>query len=197
MSTDMAADQRNEPGIVIEDSWAGYSLELFNYPEHLSIIMNRIECLARDILEDIGHHDLMVLCVLTWWSQLKLRIKNTPLKGHSRGLLTSISVFSSLCVLQNDQSTEDMHIIGPDDLSMLKGKVLYQFFAIVDTGKTMRLKGEIRGGITLKHYDGFVIPNRFMVGYALDYSERPQCKFMSMKYQNSTVVVFWTGYRGT
>lgn len=27
-------------------------------------VICRIECLARDVLEDIGHHDLMVLCVL-------------------------------------------------------------------------------------------------------------------------------------
>uniref|UniRef100_A0A8B9GT59 Un-named sa821 n=1 Tax=Astyanax mexicanus TaxID=7994 RepID=A0A8B9GT59_ASTMX len=61
--------------LLIQDGWPGYNLELFNYPEHYrgdiesvliphGVIMNRIECLARDILEDIGHHTLMVLCVL-------------------------------------------------------------------------------------------------------------------------------------
>uniref|UniRef100_A0A8B9GX03 Un-named sa821 n=1 Tax=Astyanax mexicanus TaxID=7994 RepID=A0A8B9GX03_ASTMX len=66
---------QKEEGVVIQDGWPGYNLELFNYPEHYrgdiesvliphGVIMNRIECLARDILEDIGHHTLMVLCVL-------------------------------------------------------------------------------------------------------------------------------------
>uniref|UniRef100_A0A8B9GX26 Un-named sa821 n=1 Tax=Astyanax mexicanus TaxID=7994 RepID=A0A8B9GX26_ASTMX len=64
-----------ENALLIQDGWPGYNLELFNYPEHYrgdiesvliphGVIMNRIECLARDILEDIGHHTLMVLCVL-------------------------------------------------------------------------------------------------------------------------------------
>ncbi|KTF74823.1 hypothetical protein cypCar_00046712, partial [Cyprinus carpio] len=30
------------------------------------------------------------------------------------------------------------------------------------------------GAVELPDYDGFVIPNRFVVGYALDYNERPQ-----------------------
>uniref|UniRef100_A0A673L3K3 Un-named sa821 n=1 Tax=Sinocyclocheilus rhinocerous TaxID=307959 RepID=A0A673L3K3_9TELE len=125
--------------------WAGYSLELFNYPEHYrgdlecvyiphGVIMNRIECLARDILEDIGHHDLMVLCVLKggykFCSDLVESIKAQSHSANRR--LTTRVEFIRFKSYLNDQSTEDMHIIGPDDLSMLKGK------AIVDTGKTMR-----------------------------------------------------------
>uniref|UniRef100_A0A673LBQ3 Un-named sa821 n=1 Tax=Sinocyclocheilus rhinocerous TaxID=307959 RepID=A0A673LBQ3_9TELE len=155
----MAADQRKEPGVVIKDGWAGYSLELFNYPEHYrgdlecvyiphGVIMNRIECLARDILEDIGHHDLMVLCVLKggykFCSDLVESIKAQSHSANRR--LTTRVEFIRFKSYLNDQSTEDMHIIGPDDLSMLKGKVLYHVIvyvfissqAIVDTGKTMR-----------------------------------------------------------
>uniref|UniRef100_A0A671KYZ7 Un-named sa821 n=1 Tax=Sinocyclocheilus anshuiensis TaxID=1608454 RepID=A0A671KYZ7_9TELE len=155
----MAADQRKEPGVVIKDGWAGYSLELFNYPEHYrgdlecvyiphGVIMNRIECLARDILEDIGHHDLMVLCVLKggykFCSDLVESIKAQSHSANRR--LTTRVEFIRFKSYQNDHSTEDMHIIGPDDLSMLKGKVLYHVIvyvfissqAIVDTGKTMR-----------------------------------------------------------
>ncbi|KAI4882782.1 hypothetical protein NFI96_002383 [Prochilodus magdalenae] len=75
MTDRLVGSGRKEQGVAIEDDWPGYNLELFNYPEHYrgdlesvliphGVIMNRIECLARDILEDIGHHTLMVLCVL-------------------------------------------------------------------------------------------------------------------------------------
>uniref|UniRef100_A0A8C2B0D3 Un-named sa821 n=1 Tax=Cyprinus carpio TaxID=7962 RepID=A0A8C2B0D3_CYPCA len=130
----------------IKDGWSGYSLELFNYPEHYrgdlecvyiphGVIMNRIECLARDILEDIGHHDLMVLCVLKggykFCSDLVESIKAQSRSANRR--LTTRVEFIRFKSYLNDQSTEDLHIIGPDDLSVLKGKVLY-----MDTGKTMR-----------------------------------------------------------
>ncbi|KAK7118105.1 hypothetical protein R3I94_021822 [Phoxinus phoxinus] len=204
MTTNMADDQREEPGVVIKDGWSGYSLELFNYPEHYKgdlecvyiphgVIMNRIECLARDILEDIGHHDMMVLCVLKggykFCSDLVESIKAQS-RSASRRLTTRVEFIRFKSYL-NDQSTEDLHIIGPDDLSMLKGKNVLIVEAIVDTGKTMRallqhvetfqpnmvkvagllVKRVPHGAAELPDYVGFVIPNRFVVGYALDYNE--------------------------
>ncbi|XP_061878617.1 phosphoribosyltransferase domain-containing protein 1b isoform X1 [Entelurus aequoreus] len=62
-------------GIVIDDDWPGYSLELFSYPAHYAgdlecvvvphgVIMDRTERLARNIMDDLGDHDIVVLCVL-------------------------------------------------------------------------------------------------------------------------------------
>uniref|UniRef100_A0A670YEA3 Phosphoribosyl transferase domain containing 1 n=1 Tax=Pseudonaja textilis TaxID=8673 RepID=A0A670YEA3_PSETE len=62
-------------GVVISDDWPGYSLDLFTYPQHYcgdldyvliphGIIVDRIERLAKDIMQDIGHNDIVVLCVL-------------------------------------------------------------------------------------------------------------------------------------
>ncbi|KAG8138879.1 putative Hypoxanthine phosphoribosyltransferase protein [Naja naja] len=59
----------------ISDDWPGYSLDLFTYPQHYcgdldyvliphGIIVDRIERLAKDIMQDIGYNDIMVLCVL-------------------------------------------------------------------------------------------------------------------------------------
>uniref|UniRef100_A0A673NGA1 Un-named sa821 n=1 Tax=Sinocyclocheilus rhinocerous TaxID=307959 RepID=A0A673NGA1_9TELE len=145
------------PVFSIKDGWSGYSLELFNYPEHYrgdlecvyiphGVIVNRIECLARDILEDIGHHDMMVLCVLKggykFCSDLVESIKAQSRSANRR--LTTRVEFIRFKSYLNDQSTEDLHIIGPDDLSMLKGKVFVILYvlissqAIMDTGKTMR-----------------------------------------------------------
>ncbi len=88
--------------------WAEDATQLSHQTKAASVRRTAVDCVR-------GAHVCRDCKIMCW-------------QGHSRGLLTSISVFSSLYVLQNDQSTEDMHIIGPDDLSMLKGKVLYQFF---------------------------------------------------------------------
>ncbi|XP_010080109.1 PREDICTED: phosphoribosyltransferase domain-containing protein 1-like, partial [Pterocles gutturalis] len=61
--------------IKISDNWPGYSLDLFTYPQHYygdleyvliphGIIVDRTEQLAKDIMQDIGDNDIVVLCVL-------------------------------------------------------------------------------------------------------------------------------------
>ncbi|XP_072534781.1 phosphoribosyltransferase domain-containing protein 1 [Salminus brasiliensis] len=196
--------EQKEEGVVIRDDWPGYDLELFNYPEHYhgdiesvliphGVIMNRIECLARDILEDIGHHTLMVLCVLKGGYRFCADLVDS-IKAQSRSSnrkLTTRVEFIRLKSYLNDRSTEDLHIIGPEDLSMLKGKNVLIVEAIVDTGKTMKallqhvemfqpkavkvagllVKRIPKGAGKLPDYVGFVVPNRFVVGYALDYNE--------------------------
>ncbi|XP_066539757.1 hypoxanthine-guanine phosphoribosyltransferase [Hoplias malabaricus] len=204
MTDTLVGSKRKDPGVVIDDEWPGYDLELFNYPEHYrgdiesvlvphGVIMNRIECLARDVLEDIGHHTLMVLCVLKggykFCSDLVESIKAQSRSRNHR--LTTRVEFIRLKSYLNDHSTEDLHIIGPEDLSVLKGKNVLIVEAIVDTGKTMKtllkhvetfqpkavkvagllVKRVPNGAETLPDYVGFVIPNRFVVGYALDYNE--------------------------
>ncbi|KAB5587235.1 hypothetical protein PHYPO_G00010860 [Pangasianodon hypophthalmus] len=197
-------DGRKDQAVVIADDWPGYELELFMYPEHYrddvesvyiphGVIMNRIECLARDILEDMGHDNLMVLCVLKggykFCADLVESVKAQS-QSSDRPITTRVE-FIRLKSYLNDRSTEDLHIIGPEDLSMLKGKNVLIVEAIVDTGKTMKmllkhvekfqpktvkvaglLVKRIPGGATkLPDYVGFVIPDRFVVGYALDYNE--------------------------
>ncbi|XP_030624701.1 hypoxanthine-guanine phosphoribosyltransferase [Chanos chanos] len=195
---------KQDKGIVIEDDWPGYSLDLFTYPEHYhgdiesvyiphGVIMDRIECLARNILEDIGNHDVIALCVLKggykFCADLVESIK--VLSRSTNRTLTMRVEFIRLKSYLNDQSTEDLHIIGPEDLSMLRGKNVLIVEAIVDTGKTMKallkhvetfqpkrigvaglLVKRVPNGVgRLPDYVGFVIPNRFVVGYALDYNE--------------------------
>ncbi|KAF4087732.1 hypothetical protein AMELA_G00074000 [Ameiurus melas] len=197
-------DGRKDQAVEIADGWPGYELELFTYPEHYrgdvesvyiphGVIMNRIECLARDILEDMGHDNLMVLCVLKggykFCADLMDSVK-TQSRSSDRPITTRVE-FIRLKSYLNDRSTEDLQIIGPEDLSMLKGKNVLIVEAIVDTGKTMKmllqhvekfqprtvrvaglLVKRIPGrATTLPDYVGFVIPNRFVVGYALDYNE--------------------------
>ncbi|XP_036377823.1 hypoxanthine-guanine phosphoribosyltransferase [Megalops cyprinoides] len=191
-------------GIVIEDDWPGYSLDLFTYPEHYcgdlesvyiphGVIMDRTERLARNIMEDIGDHDIVVLCVLKggykFCADLVEFIKALS-RNSNRSLLMRVD-FIRLKSYLNDHSTEDLHILGGEDLSVLTGKNVLIVEAIVDTGKTMStllkhvetfkpkmikvaglLVKRVPNGVgSLPDYVGFEIPNRFVVGYALDYNE--------------------------
>ncbi|XP_005721407.1 phosphoribosyltransferase domain-containing protein 1b isoform X3 [Maylandia zebra] len=181
-------------GIVIKDDWPGYSLDLFSYPAHYSgdldcviiphgVIMDRTERLARNIMDDLGNHAIVVLCVLKggyqFCADLVDRIKDLSHNSNRTIPMT------------NDESTEDLHILGGEDLSLLAGKNVLVVEGIVGTGKTMKtllkhveafgpkmikvagllVKRVPHSSACVPDYVGFEIPNRFVVGYALDYNE--------------------------
>uniref|UniRef100_A0A3Q0R118 Phosphoribosyl transferase domain containing 1a n=1 Tax=Amphilophus citrinellus TaxID=61819 RepID=A0A3Q0R118_AMPCI len=183
----------------ISYDWPGYSLDLFTYPEHYhddiesvyiphGVIMNRTERLAHYIMNDFQDDNIMVLCVLKggykFCADLVEFIK--ILGRNSNKYLETRVEFIRLKSYLNDQSTEDLHIIGCQDLSFLRGKV-----CDFDTGKTMKallkhvetfepkmvkvagllVKRVPNMAESLTDYVGFEIPNRFVVGYALDYNE--------------------------
>uniref|UniRef100_A0A8C2ZKU3 Phosphoribosyl transferase domain containing 1b n=1 Tax=Cyclopterus lumpus TaxID=8103 RepID=A0A8C2ZKU3_CYCLU len=189
----------------INDGWPGYSLDLFSYPAHYSgdldcvfiphgVITDRTERLARNIMDDLGDHDIVVLCVLKGGYQFCVDLVDR-IKALSRNSNRTIPMrvhFIRLKSYLNDQSTEDLHILGAEDLSFLAGK------AIVGTGKTMetllkhveafrpkmiKVAGQPAFQWTMEIFVsnvplcllisdvGFEIPDRFVVGYALDYNE--------------------------
>ncbi|XP_028425799.1 phosphoribosyltransferase domain-containing protein 1 [Perca flavescens] len=187
----------------IKDDWPGYSLDLFTYPEHYhediesvyiphGVIMNRVERLARYVMDDF-EDNIMVLCVLKggykFCADLVEFLK--VLGRNSNKYLETRVEFIRLKSYQNDQSTEELHIIGSRDLSFLRGKSVLIVEAIVDTGKTMKallkhvetfepkmvkvsgllVKRVPNMADSLTDYVGFEIPNHFVVGYALDYNE--------------------------
>uniref|UniRef100_A0A8C9R7C8 Phosphoribosyl transferase domain containing 1b n=1 Tax=Scleropages formosus TaxID=113540 RepID=A0A8C9R7C8_SCLFO len=129
----------------IRDDWPGFPLHLFSFPKHYAedlecvliphgIIMDRTERLARDIMSDLGDHDIVVLCVLKGGYQFcsdLVEVIKALSRTSERSLLMRVD-FIRLHSYLNDQSTEDLHIVGPEDLSILSGK------GIVDTGKTMK-----------------------------------------------------------
>uniref|UniRef100_A0A8B9BEQ7 Phosphoribosyl transferase domain containing 1 n=1 Tax=Anser brachyrhynchus TaxID=132585 RepID=A0A8B9BEQ7_9AVES len=120
---------------MISDNWPGYSLDLFTYPQHYygdleyvliphGIIVDRTERLAKDIMQDIGDNDIVVLCVLKggykFCADLVEHIKN--LSRNSERFISMKVDFVRLKSYHNDQSMQDMQIIGGDDLSKLTGK---------------------------------------------------------------------------
>ncbi|KAM4605752.1 phosphoribosyltransferase domain-containing protein 1b [Polymixia lowei] len=196
--------EKSGVGITIKDDWPGYSLDLFSYPAHYTgdlecvyiphgLIMDRTERLARNIMDDLGDHAIVVLCVLKggyqFCADLVDRIK--ALSRNSRQTIPMRVHFIRLKSYLNDQSTEDLHIHEAEDLSFLSGKNVLIVEAIVDTGKTMKtllkhveafrpkmikvagllVKRASHSSACLPDYVGFEIPNRFVVGYALDYNE--------------------------
>ncbi|XP_058499933.1 phosphoribosyltransferase domain-containing protein 1b [Solea solea] len=196
--------KRGSDRIVIDDDWPGYSVDLFSHPAHYSgdldsvivphgVIMDRTERLARNIMDDLGDHDIVVLCVLKGGYQFCADLVD-KIKALSRNSSRTIPMrvhFIRLKSYMNDQSTEDLHIVGAEDLTFLAGKNVLIVEAIVGTGKTMKtLLKHVEGfrpkmikvaGLLVKRlphntaclpdYIGFEIPNRFVVGYALDYNE--------------------------
>ncbi|XP_042658000.1 phosphoribosyltransferase domain-containing protein 1 isoform X2 [Tyto alba] len=130
-------------GVVISDNWPGYSLDLFTYPQHYygdleyvliphGIIVDRTERLAKDIMQDIGDNDIVVLCVLKggykFCADLVEHIKN--LSRNSERFISMKVDFVRLKSYHNDQSMQDMQIMGGDDLSKLTGKDFCVFVCV-------------------------------------------------------------------
>uniref|UniRef100_A0A669R775 Phosphoribosyltransferase domain-containing protein 1 n=1 Tax=Phasianus colchicus TaxID=9054 RepID=A0A669R775_PHACC len=204
LTVSFAWSPNQEEGSEISDDWPGYSLDLFTYPQHYygdleyvliphGIIVDRTERLAKDIMQDIGDNDIVVLCVLKggykFCADLVEHIKN--LSRNSERFISMKVDFVRLKSYHNDQSMQDMQIMGGDDLSKLTGKNVLIVEDIVGTGRTMKvLLNHIEkyhpkmikvASLLVKRtswpdgyrpdYYGFEIPDLFVVGYALDYNE--------------------------
>uniref|UniRef100_A0A8C3GCG8 Phosphoribosyl transferase domain containing 1a n=1 Tax=Cyclopterus lumpus TaxID=8103 RepID=A0A8C3GCG8_CYCLU len=159
-------EERNEAGVsdgrndgLIEDDWPGHRLDLFTYPEHYredvdsvyiphGVIMDRVERLARYVTEDFGDC-ITVLCVLKGGYKFCADLVEfiEVLGRNSDKYLETRVEFIRLKSYLNDQSTEELHIIGSRDLSFVRGKSVLIVEAIVDTGKTMKA--------LLKHVETF------------------------------------------
>ncbi|XP_071462398.1 hypoxanthine-guanine phosphoribosyltransferase isoform X1 [Marmota flaviventris] len=122
-----------------------------------------------------------------------IRLKSYCISVDEAGLQLVILLpqLPELLGLQNDQSTGDIKVIGGDDLSTLTGKNVLIVEDIIDTGKTMQtllslvkqynpkmvkvasllVKRTSRSVGYRPDFVGFEIPDKFVVGYALDYNE--------------------------
>jgi len=179
-------------------------LDMFCVPKHYEedlervlipsgVIQDRIERLARDILEDMSPGPIVTLCVLKggykFFTDLcdKFQIL---CRNSERSMPLSLD-FIRLKSYVDDQSSGEIQVIGGDNLSNLTGKNVLIVEDIVDTGRTMqKLLGLLEkynpakvkvASLLVKRtpksigykpdYCGFEIPDHFVVGYALDYNE--------------------------
>ncbi|CAH1789663.1 unnamed protein product [Owenia fusiformis] len=188
----------------IEDNFTGYSLDKFCIPKHYEedldhvlipygLIQDRIERLARDIVQEFGNKPIVALCVLKggykFFSDLLDKIQ--LLNRNSTESIPICIDFIRLKSYEDDQSTGQIKVIGGDNLNNLSGKNVLIVEDIIDTGGTMKkllqlleaykpksirvasllVKRTSRSNGVKADYAGFEIPDRFVVGYALDFNE--------------------------
>jgi len=161
------------------------------------MIQDRIEKLARDTFYDMlatGREPLHAICVLKggykFFSDMLDKV-NCLNSNHSEGSVQVSVDFIRLKSYENDQSTGEIKIIGLDNLDSLAGRNVLIVEDIIDTGRTMkkllttiskynpktvrvacllRKRTPLSSGY-VPDYVGFEIPDKFVVGYALDYNE--------------------------
>uniref|UniRef100_A0A8C0AT82 Phosphoribosyl transferase domain containing 1 n=6 Tax=Telluraves TaxID=3073808 RepID=A0A8C0AT82_9AVES len=187
----------------ISDNWPGYSLDLFTYPQHYygdleyvliphGIIVDRTERLAKDIMQDIGDNDIVVLCVLKggykFCADLVEHIKNL-----SRNSERFISMKVDFVRLKSYHVSQQLIYVDSGSFLCFLLILFFMFCKdIVGTGRTMKvllnniekykpkmIKVYIIATdlvlmvfvICLNTDYGFEIPDLFVVGYALDYNE--------------------------
>ncbi|TRY85817.1 hypothetical protein DNTS_011862 [Danionella cerebrum] len=158
------------------------------------LIRDRTERLARDIVRDMGGHHMVALCVLKggykFFADLMDFIKTLNQNSEHSSVPLSVD-FIRLKSYSNDQSTNCVKVIGGDELSALTGKNVLIVEDIVETGRTMEtllkllheyqpkmvkvvsllVKRTPRSSGYRPDYIGFEVPDKFLVGYALDYNE--------------------------
>ncbi|XP_009070485.1 PREDICTED: hypoxanthine-guanine phosphoribosyltransferase-like [Acanthisitta chloris] len=187
----------------IRDEERGYNKNLFCIPKHYEediervfiphgLILDRTERLARDIVQDLGSHHIVALCILKggykFFADLLDHIKALNQNGDQSVPITVD--FVRIKSHGNDSSAEKINIVG-EELSALNGKNVLVVEDIIETGKTMKvLLSKIKDkkprmvkvvSLLVKRtcgspgyrpdYTGFEIPDTFVVGYALDYNE--------------------------
>ncbi|XP_061193859.1 hypoxanthine-guanine phosphoribosyltransferase-like isoform X2 [Saccostrea echinata] len=202
----MSADgkTRRTNFITLPDDTPGYRLDAFcvpkNYEEDLSrviipggLIKDRIERLARDIVEDFDEDGFVALCVLKGAYKFFADLLD-DIKGLNRNFGRSVPLavdFIRLKSFVDDQSSGQIEVIGRDNLKHLKGKNVLVVEDIIGTGKTMQkilallqnvkpkcikvasmlLMRMSTGSGYKPDYTGFETPDIFIVGYASDYNE--------------------------
>ncbi|XP_072373927.1 hypoxanthine phosphoribosyltransferase 1, like isoform X2 [Scyliorhinus torazame] len=164
--------------------WKGFSFLM---------VLLWIERMARDITKEMGGAHIVVLCVLKggykFFADLLDYIKALN-RNQDESLPMTID-FIRLKSYCNDQTVEEVKVIGGDDLCTLAGKNVLIVEDIVETGRTMKklltllenykpqmvkvasllLKRTPRSSGYRPDFVGFEIPDKFVVGYALDYNE--------------------------
>ncbi|XP_052094843.1 hypoxanthine-guanine phosphoribosyltransferase-like [Mytilus californianus] len=190
--------------IKVEDDNPGYKMDYFCIPKHYEedlkrvlvpagLVADRVERLARDIVQDFQEEPIVALCVLKggykFFTDLLDRIKQ--LNSHRNKSVPLAVDFIRLKSYVDDQSSGQIEVIGGDSLENLKGKNVLVVEDIIDTGNTMLKLLSLLKAVepkTIKvasllvkrtpksvgyrpDYTGFEIPDIFIVGYALDYNE--------------------------
>ncbi|XP_028665645.1 hypoxanthine phosphoribosyltransferase 1, like isoform X1 [Erpetoichthys calabaricus] len=191
-------------GLRIPDDEKGHDLNMFCIPKHYEddlervfiphgLIMDRTERLARDIMQDMGGHHIVALCVLKGGYKFFADLLDY-IKALNQNRDTSVPLtvdFIRLKSYHSEESTNKVAVIGAEELCSLSKKNVLIVEDIVETGRTMMTLLPLLEAHNPKmvkvvsllvkrtpkslgykpDYIGFEIPDKFLVGYALDYNE--------------------------
>ncbi|VDM61735.1 unnamed protein product [Angiostrongylus costaricensis] len=156
------------------------------------LIRDRVRRLAKDIHETIGADQLSLLCVLK--GSYKFFNALVDELGNARWLCKEpMTVDFIRCKsYEDDVSSGTVQIIGLSNLEELRGKNVLVVDDIVDTGLTLSklihtleqcgakkiwtallLSKRVPRKVTItEDFVAFNIPNKFIVGYGLDYNQK-------------------------
>nr|CDJ80706.1 Phosphoribosyltransferase domain containing protein [Haemonchus contortus] len=140
------------------------------------LIRDRVRRLAKDIHEAIGENQLSLLCVLKgsykFFNALVEELSNARWSCKEPMTVDFIRCKS----YEDDASSGTVQIIGLSNLEELRGKNVLIVDDIIDTGLTLsKLIHTLEGYGKCKKVEDFVafhIPNKFIVGYGLDYNQK-------------------------
>jgi len=157
------------------------------------VIKDRIERLAQDIAEDIGSEPIYALCVLKGGYKFFTDLIDQVKKYNHYATRNTIRIavdFVRIKSYKDDSSTGNVQVIGLDDLSVMTGKNVLIVEDVIDTGRTIKellrlmkayqvksakvaslLVKRTKGNLYRPDYCGFEVPDKFVVGYAIDYNE--------------------------
>lgn len=173
---------------------AHYSDDLDSVLLPRGLILDRTAKIARDIFKNIDlSKPLVALCVLKggylFFNDLLEQFR--ALCANSNQSCQMSIDFIRLKSYEDDTSTGVIKVIGGDDLSGIRGKNVLVVEDIVDSGRTMEkllkilhefqpntvrvvsllVKRTSRSTGYRPHHIGFEVPDKFVVGYGLDYNE--------------------------
>ncbi|XP_039261663.2 hypoxanthine-guanine phosphoribosyltransferase-like [Styela clava] len=158
------------------------------------LVIDRTERMAKDIFYEMDFSKpLLAMCVLKggyiFFNDLLHQLRQ--LSAQSNNSCQMGIDFIRLKSYQNDQSSGEVKVIGGDDLKKVEGKNLLIVEDIIDTGRTMEkllemlkphkpnsikvasmlIKRTERSSGYRPDHIGFEVPDKFVIGYGLDYNE--------------------------
>ncbi|KAG7517772.1 hypoxanthine-guanine phosphoribosyltransferase [Solea senegalensis] len=156
------------------------------------LILDRTERLAREIVKEMVGQQIVAVCVLKggfkFFADLLDYIK--VLNRNSDQSIPMTVDFIRIKSYSNGQSTGEIKVIGGDDFSTLTNKNVLVVEDIIETGRSIKtllqlvkqcnpnmikvaslLVKRTRSDGYRPDFIGFEIPDKYVVGYALDYNE--------------------------
>jgi len=205
----LSQNLNKDNGITVPDNWeaVSYDARLFAIPEHYKpyidkvmlprgLVMDRTEKMVLDLFNNLDRSKpIVALCVLKggyqYFNDVLQYLKQYCASMGDRAVQFNVD-FIRLKSYEDERATDEVKVIGGDDLSSLAGKQVIVVEDIVDTGNTMRKLMNVLAKFEpssvkvvsmlskrtplnttgyMPDYAAFNVPNAFVVGYALDYNE--------------------------